>query len=79
MAFRKKTTAPTFTFKLGDDQFRILTGQSRDFLSIKPKDGEWVMLDDAASQLMVKKLEAQLARLRDPFDGEPPMVPLGSK
>jgi hypothetical protein len=66
MAARKKTTAENnaVTFKVGAISYRVLAGQSRDFLSCKPKDGGWSIMDDAATAAVVARIEEQVARLK---------------
>jgi len=65
MAARKNTPTNTaITFKIGEVAYRILTGQARDFLSCKPKDGGWSIMDDASTEAVVVALEKQVSRLK---------------
>lgn len=52
------------TFRIGDSNFWILTGQTRDFLSVRPKNGEWQIMDDAATEAVLARLTNQVARLK---------------
>lgn len=68
MAYRERNTDVTapaaISFKIGDLKYRIAPGQTRDFLSVRPKDGTWNIMDDAATVAVLAALEAQLTRLK---------------
>lgn len=60
---RKIDNSNTISFKIGTTQYRILTGQNRDFLSAKAKDGGWAILDDASTAAVVARLSDTVNRL----------------
>jgi hypothetical protein len=67
MAARKTTNKPAdtaITFKIGKQQYRILTGQTRDYLSTRGESGQWAIVDDSATIAIVDALTKQASRLK---------------
>jgi len=66
MAARKRPNTPTntITFKIGELSYKILTGTTRDFLSVKSAQGGWNILDDSTTLAVINSLEAQVSRLK---------------
>lgn len=66
MAARKKlpTDATAISFKIGELNYKIMSGTSRDFLSSKGKEGGWSILDDGATLAVLDALEKQVSRLK---------------
>lgn len=68
-AYRESNTDATappaaISFKICDQNYRIVPGQNCDFLSVRPNDGTWNIMDDAATVAVLAALEAQLTRLK---------------
>ena len=66
MAARKKNPQATtaISFKIGETQYRIMPGTTRDFLSAKAKEGSWAIMDDGATAAVIDALEKQVSRLK---------------
>jgi hypothetical protein len=60
----EKTASTAITFRIGKQSYRILTGQTRDYLSTRGENGGWSIVDDSATLAVVDALSKQVSRLK---------------